>query len=117
MIQKGTKVEVVAVLSTSKYNRWCYVKVGSVHGWIYKSYLFYKKYTVPNEKKEVKAPDGYLNCRVGAGEKYESFAPYPKAKNGTKLRIVNAVKAEGGGKWYCVYKDGYFFFVAGVWLA
>ena len=117
VVAKGTKVEVIAVLSTSKYNRWCYVKIGSVHGWIYKYYLSYKKYTVPNEKKEVKAPDGYLNCRVGAGEKYESFAPYPKAKNGTRLRIVNAVKAEGGGKWYCVYKDGYFFFVAGVWLA
>lgn len=116
-IPKGAVVPVYGAVSTSRLNRWLYVRYKGLNGWIYNGSTKHAKLEIPKKTAKVSAPDNNLACRIGAGSEYPLFKPIPCLKNGEKVRVFNMCWTERGDSWANVYKDGYFFFVSYMWLA
>lgn len=115
-VPKGASVAVIAAVSTTLVNRWFFVEYCGEYGFVYAGYLRYNAYKIPKTAKTVKAPDGFLNCRVGGGLGYPISNLCPSLKNGSKVRILNVVESSDGTKWVNVYRKGLVYFVSEAWL-
>lgn len=116
-IPVGEKVPVYAAVSTTKENRWFYIKYKGKYAWVIKTAFEKSGFKIPKDTVVVSGtPDNSLMCRVGAGVEYPVFNLYPKAKNGTTFRVVNTLTASDGTKWCNVYKGKYLYFVSAMYL-
>ena len=115
-LEAGETVEVYAFCSTTRLNRWLYVRHNGRYGWVYNGATKHAKFSVPKDKHSVHTPDICLYCRKGAVVEYPLFKPISALQNEETVRIVGRLTAKDGSKWLNVYKGGYFFFVGALWV-
>lgn len=116
-IPAGSKVPVYAVVSTTKLNKWLYIKYNGCYGWVIKTAFKDITYKIPNDIYKVAGtPDNSLTCRIGAGTEYRVFPKIKSLPNGKSVKVINELTATDGSKWKNIYIDGYFCFVSSIFL-
>ena len=116
-IPVGAKVPVYAVVSTTKLNKWLYIKYNGCYGWVIKTAFKGITYKIPNDIYKVAGtPDNSLTCRIGAGTEYRVFKKIKSLPNGKSVKVINELTAADGSKWKNIYVGGYFCFVSSIFL-